>query len=118
LGDCCLPLLLGERQATTAEELMRSRYVAFVRRDGDYLLRTWHPRTRPSSLMLHNTPAWTLLEVRDVVDGGVDDSTGEVEFVAHHVGGDLHERSLFERRAGRWFYLDGHRPNATSPPGP
>jgi len=30
-----------------------------------------------------------------------------VEFRAHHSGGVLHERSRFEQRAGRWFYLDG-----------
>ena len=34
----------------------------------------------------------------------------EVEFRAHHGTGGrpgtLHERSRFEQRAGRWFYLD------------
>ena len=29
---------------------MRSRYSAFVRDDRDYLLQTWHPRTRPDGL--------------------------------------------------------------------
>ncbi|WP_416966449.1 YchJ family metal-binding protein, partial [Streptomyces sp. Agncl-13] len=42
----------ARRQATPAgslpEALMRSRYTAFVRLDAPYLLRTWHPRTRPA----------------------------------------------------------------------
>ena len=43
---------------------------------------------------------WTALEI---IDAGED----TVEFRARHSAGTLHERSRFERRAGRWFYLDG-----------
>ena len=46
-GRCCLPLHLGERQAETAEQLMRARYSAYAVDDLDYVWRTWHPRTRP-----------------------------------------------------------------------
>ena len=53
---------------------------------------------------------WTGLDVLDVVGGGPDDDSGEVEFAARFESGGrmgaLHERSRFERRAGRWFYLD------------
>ena len=31
---------------------MRSRFTAFALGDADYLLRTWHPDTRPESLEL------------------------------------------------------------------
>ena len=41
-GRCCAPMHRGERQAPTAEQLMRSRYSAFVRGEVDYLLAT-HP---------------------------------------------------------------------------
>ena len=44
---CCAPLHRYDRRAATAEQLMRSRYSAFVRGEVDYLMAT-HPS--PSSL--------------------------------------------------------------------
>lgn len=105
-GMCCLPLLVGERQAETAEELMRSRYSAYVVGDSEYLWRTWHPRTRPADVAEY-TVTWTRLEIVDCVDGRREDGSGEVEFRAHHRAGMLHERSRFAVRGGRWFYVDG-----------
>jgi SEC-C motif-containing protein len=90
---------------------MRSRYAAYALGETAYVFRTWHPRTRPADLAAA-TPGllWTRLEVLDTVGGGPDDATGEVEFRAHHQGpggaGVLHERSRFERRGGRWVYVD------------
>ncbi|MET0703862.1 MAG: YchJ family metal-binding protein [Mycobacterium sp.] len=107
---CCGPLHHGERQARTAEELMRSRYSAFARADADYLFRTWHPRTRPTEVAVDPGTTWTGLEITDVVAGGADDDRGVVEFTAHFDSAgradEMHERSRFARRAGRWFYLD------------
>nr|WP_255422139.1 YchJ family metal-binding protein [Tessaracoccus sp. MC1627] len=102
--------MAGERQAATAEELMRSRYSAFVVGDGDYLWRTWHPSTRPESVRAHGVE-WTGLTVLDVVDGGPGDEVGVVEFEAAHRDGALRERSRFARRAGRWMYVDGAFPD-------
>lgn len=89
---------------------MRSRYTAFVIGDTGHLVSSWHPRTRPERLELDDT-AWLGLEVIDAVDGGPDDPTGLVEFVARWSRGGstgaLHERGRFERRAGRWLYVDG-----------
>jgi SEC-C motif domain protein len=104
---CCQPLHNGERQAATAEELMRSRYAAYATGNADYLFRTWHPRTRPADLTVDAEMVWTGLTLTDVVDGGVDDEHGEVEFTASYVGGAMRERSRFERRGGRWVYADG-----------
>jgi SEC-C motif domain protein len=108
--SCCGPLHEGQSQARSAAELMRSRYSAFARGDADYLFRTWHPRTRPDDVTVDPTMTWTGLEVIDTVAGGPDDDRGEVEFTARFEAagraGSLHERSRFERRAGRWFYLD------------
>ncbi|MCV7367298.1 hypothetical protein CRI77_05090 [Mycolicibacterium duvalii] len=106
-GSCCQPLHLGERQADTAEQLMRSRYSAYVAGDATYVWRTWHPRTRPSDVDDDISVTWTRLQIVDIAAGGIDDDVGEVEFLAHHRHGVLHERSRFARRAGRWFYLDG-----------
>ncbi|OMB97595.1 YchJ family protein [Mycobacterium colombiense] len=107
---CCGPLHEGQSQAWTAEELMRSRYSAFAYGDVDYLFRTWHPRTRPADVTVDPGITWTGLQVIDTLAGGPGDDSGEVEFTARYESagraGSLHERSRFERRAGRWFYLD------------
>ncbi|MFW0787164.1 YchJ family metal-binding protein [Gordonia sp. CPCC 206044] len=110
-GECCGPVLDGERSAATAEALMRSRYTAFVVDDRDYVLDSWHPRTRPRQLDLDDAMRWYRLDVEAVVGGGPFDDTGEVTFTAHYRAdgerGTLHERSRFERRRGRWVYVDG-----------
>ncbi len=104
---CCGPVLRAERLPATAEELMRSRYTAIVVGDPEHLWRTWHPRTRPAAVDLDPGLTWTGLRILDTVDGGPGDASGEVEFAATFAGGELHERSRFQRRGGRWFYLDG-----------
>jgi SEC-C motif-containing protein len=108
---CCGPLHSGREPAETAERLMRSRYAAYAVGELDHLFRTWHPRTRPDDLTATPGLVWTGLTIIDVVDGGPDDETGEVEFRASYTGpggtGTMHERSRFERRAGRWVYVAG-----------
>jgi SEC-C motif-containing protein len=103
-------LLAGERQARSAEELMRSRYSAFAVGDADYLFRTWHPRTRPADVTVDPAITWTGLEVTDTDAGGPNDDRGEVAFTAYFESngrrGSMRECSRFERRAGRWFYVN------------
>ena len=88
---------------------MRSRYSAFVLGDTDYLLRTWHPSTRPASVELEAGEQWLGLDIRHHVITG--EHSAEVEFVARfRVGGRAvrqHERSRFVREGGAWFYVDG-----------
>lgn len=89
---------------------MRSRYTAFVRRERDYLLATWHPDTRPSELSLEDDLRWLGLEVRR--HQTLPDDRAEVEFVARArprsgAAVRLHERSRFLKGGGRWFYVDG-----------
>ncbi|HWU20322.1 MAG TPA: YchJ family metal-binding protein [Nocardioides sp.] len=102
---CCGPLHRGAREAATAEELMRSRYAAYALGEVDYVFRTWHPRTRPADLDkldLHSGQ-WTGLEIHDSGEDWVD-------FTASYQGsvtGEMRERSRFERRRGRWVYVDG-----------
>lgn len=106
---CCDRLIVDGLPAPDPEALMRSRYTAFVRGAGDYLLSTWHPETRPATL---EDPApdlkWTGLEVYQAATRGDE---GRVEFVARYKlggrAGRLHERSRFRRLGGRWYYLDG-----------
>jgi SEC-C motif-containing protein len=112
-GVCCGPLHRGERAAPTAETLMRSRYSAFAVGDAGYLLATWHPRTRPSSLELDPDRVWRRLDVLATRAGGPFDDAGEVEFAAFFRDastgerGRLHEVSRFMRDGGAWLYVDG-----------
>nr|WP_189786960.1 YchJ family metal-binding protein [Streptomyces capitiformicae] len=105
--SCCGRLHSGNVAAPTAEALMRSRYAAFVVRDEGYLLRTWHPRTRPSNVDFDPGMRWTGLEILDTRDGSAFHTTGTVTFRASFRGGALHERSRFERVDGAWVYVDG-----------
>jgi SEC-C motif domain protein len=108
---CCGRLHEGA-VADTAEQLMRSRYSAYVLKREDYLLATWHPDTRPSHLGLaaqQPAPSWLGLSIKRHESTG-DDAV--VEFVARlRYGGGraerMHEISRFVREQGRWFYIDG-----------
>ncbi|GGV68111.1 YchJ family protein [Streptomyces massasporeus] len=107
---CCGRFHSGAAAAPTAETLMRSRYCAFVQGDVAYLLRTWHPRTRPGRLELDPGMRWTGLEVLGASEGSAFHTTGTVEFRASYRGGSLHELSRFERVDGAWVYVDGECP--------
>ena len=108
---CCGRYVEAGQSAETAEALMRSRYVAYVRGRADYLLQTWHPTTRPATLDLADEPGrWLGLKVVRIEAGGSEDTAGIVEFVARYkVNGRahrLHEISRFVREAGQWWYRD------------
>jgi SEC-C motif-containing protein len=123
-GECCGRFHSGAAAAPTAPALMRSRFSAFAVGDAAYLLRTWHPSTRPAQVDLDHELRWTRLEIVQVVAGGPFDSVGTVEFTAHFrssAAGQpgqpgqqgqprtaaLHERSSFVRERGEWFYVRG-----------
>ena len=112
-NECCGPLHDGATAAASAEQLMRSRYSAYVLRREDYLLASWHADTRPASLRLaaqQPAPSWLGLEIRR--HETVDDDHAAVEFVARYrLGGGRaqrqHETSRFVREHDRWYYVDG-----------
>lgn len=118
-ADCCGRHLETREPAPTALALMRSRYTAYTLGREDYLLRTWHPSTRPATLGLEQTPGlehtaalkWLGLKILGTEAGGAEDGTGVVEFVArskiHGRAQRLHERSRFVKEDGRWLYVDG-----------
>ena len=64
-SDCCNRSLSGDSLPASAEELMRSRYSAFVLGNEAYLLGTWHPDTRPSRVLFDSEQRWLGLRIRD-----------------------------------------------------
>ncbi len=116
---CCGPILSGEKQAPTAEALMRARYSAYVRDDVDFLGDSLHPDhrrdwDREATRQWAEQSSWLGLEIRGTEAGGEGDDEGRVEFLARFEEGGTprlhHETSLFRRQAGRWYYVSGDLP--------
>ena len=88
---------------------MRSRYCAYVLELREYVLSTWHPKTRPTELSFDERTRWLGLEIKHAEQ--LDDTQATVEFVAKYkVNGRahrMHEISRFERMDGVWFYREG-----------
>lgn len=107
--SCCGPLLNGERRASTAEQLMRSRFTAFARGDSAYLLDTWHSTTRPATIELDPSIRWYRLDVGQCLQGGIFDREGVVAFRAWYRSpdgpGEQYEVSRFVREKKQWRYL-------------
>ncbi len=108
--QCCKPLHQGLKIASTAEELMRSRYTAYVKKLKDYLLATWHSSQRDSvqDLSFENGLRWLGLKIVSTKDGLENDTEGQVEFIAsysfHGKGAQIPEHSKFVKEDGRWYY--------------
>ncbi len=106
---CCQRWHEGETP-DDAEALMRSRYTAFVLKLEDYLLATWHPRTRPLSLALDQSPRrWLGLKILRHEPETADMAV--VEFIARYKASgrahEIREASRFVREGGRWLYVEG-----------
>jgi SEC-C motif-containing protein len=113
---CCEPFITGAATPATAEELMRSRYSAFVSSHTDYIFETTHPEHRAD--YDHKTTedwaqnaVWEGLRVVTAKAGGPNDDTGEVEFIVNYVEAGLrhfhHELAAFKRHEGKWYFVDG-----------
>ena len=87
LDACCGQYIDGKAKAPTAEALMRARYTAHCLGKYQFLTDTTHPEFREdasadeikewSSMM-----TWEGLDIIETVEGGENDSTGEVKFSA------------------------------------
>ncbi|WP_373071374.1 YchJ family protein [Sulfurimonas sp.] len=91
------------KKIETPEDLMRSRYEAFVRMDGEYLAKTT-TQNIPTDMSSYKDIEWLKLDVLDTKDD-------EVEFKAYYKENGiiqvLHERSKFIKKDGQWLYDSG-----------
>ncbi|WP_136680072.1 YchJ family protein [Neptunomonas sp. XY-337] len=113
---CCKPFIEGTKTPASAEQLMRSRYSAFVVGAVDYLINTTAEEKRklidPSIIEEQvKYTNWIGLSILHTSHGQPDDSTGIVEFEAAFDTGEeqlvLHEVSNFIHHDNRWLYVDG-----------
>lgn len=100
-------MLSGARKAETAEQLMRSRYAAYVLKNVDYLVATTWPASRTPDLAVAirnwmDQVEWQRLHV---VNAGKDRVEFIAEYIANGQPGRHHERSLFKKQKGAWFYV-------------
>ena len=114
--DCCRPLISGERLADTAEQVMRSRYTAFVKKELAWLRDSLHPGRRADydetgSRAWAERAEWHGLEILKAEKGGPVDQEGMVEFVAsfteNGVRQEHRELASFQRTGGAWYYTTG-----------
>ncbi|WP_418639630.1 YchJ family protein [Winogradskyella sp.] len=112
--DCCEIFHRNNGKTETAEQLMRSRYSAFVIADGDYLMATHHSSTRPTKdkkaiVKWAKSVQWIKLEVLETSKGSKDDIEGTVTFNAYFFENGkvdvIHEKSAFVKENEQWFYL-------------
>ncbi len=115
-GECCEPLIKGERPAQSAEQLMRSRYSAYVKIETEYLFETTHPAYREGydhkgTREWAENSRWEGLTICATKGGGHGDDEGEVEFIVSYrekgVRREHHENARFKKENDRWFFTDG-----------
>lgn len=120
---CCGPVLSGERQAPTAEALMRARYSAFAERQFAFLGESLHPDYRSdydaaATRRWAESAQWMGLEIATLEGGGEGDDQGMVEFTAIYKEKDItrrhRERSHFRRHEGCWYFVDGEMVKPTT----
>ncbi|WP_375241489.1 YchJ family protein [Lacinutrix sp.] len=113
-NTCCEIFHLNNGQTETAQQLMRSRYSAFVLANGNYLMQTHHKSTRPikekkAIVKWAKSVEWIKLELLETSNGLEKDKEGTVTFNAYfYENGNIdviHEKSAFIKENDKWYYL-------------
>lgn len=115
---CCKPFLTRKKKASSAEELMRTRYSAFAEGNIDYIMDTHDPDTvgqidRDGTEEWAKASDWLKLEILDKERGEGDDNFGRVDFVATYKlkGATVEHResATFRQADGVWYFTDGEQ---------
>ncbi len=113
-SSCCGRVYRAHENAVTAEQLMRSRYTAFTRANGNFLIATHHkttrkPREKHEISAWAKSVQWLRLEVLHCKNGRQEDVEGSVMFKAYFYenGGVqvIQENSFFRKENNCWFYV-------------
>ncbi len=113
---CCEPFINGAKYPDTAEQLMRSRYTAYVKGNLQYIHDTLAPESRhdfdmASTKKWAQQSQWLGLKIENA-KGGPNDKKGTVEFTATYKDKketlEHHEVSQFRKdENGHWFFVGG-----------
>lgn len=127
---CCLPFIRKEIQPKTAEQLMRSRFSAYVVANGQYIFDTYAKSSQAAQSVQEindwsESCKWIALQIHAASDITITDSVEQfVEFSAFYITDDtlceLRENSRFvlesavvvtgtesEKHEQQWRYIDG-----------
>jgi SEC-C motif-containing protein len=110
---CCQPIISGKVQAKNAEQIMRSRFTAYVTKNYQYILQTYTyaQRTKLTVSSLKNSAQETQWLSLKVLAHFAQQDTAQVEFKAFYkIDGRfylMHELSDFIFEAGSWLYTSG-----------
>jgi len=107
---CCNKFINNHVPPQSAEQLMRSRYSAYILKNENYLLNSWHTTTRPDSLELtHDSTQWMGLKI-------IRASDDTVEFVAYFTQDTLNREKIYAlseishfSKENNWQYLEGEK---------
>lgn len=113
-SECCGALITKQKAPQSAEELMRSRYSAYVKADGEYLV---YSAVKENQFVedialieeFSSSVEWLKLDLLEV-------TPTTVEFKAYYRDQNgiqvLHEKSNFIQEDGIWKYKDGELYNS------
>jgi UPF0225 protein HI_0277 len=112
-GDCCGRFHTHAQFPETAEQLMRSRYVAYVLKNVPYIVDTTVPNQQ-ALLNVQAIEAWAeetqWLGLQILNTESLTKTQSAVEFHAVFQGEEEeqthHERSIFVKIGGRWYFVD------------
>lgn len=109
-SSCCTLVIKGDVKVSSAERLMRSRYVAYTIAAIDYLIKTTYPSQRslysPKEMEKWARESnWQKLEILHATEN-------TVEFKAyfkdkHGISHVHYEKSTFAFENEEWYYVDG-----------
>lgn len=111
---CCQPLHQGVHHAADAQQLMRSRYCAFVKQEVDYIIKTTALKQqslldRDSLMQWSQQTEWLYLDIIDF-QPQLDKTHASVEFKAFYQSGanqaSHHEQSYFVKHQNKWYFID------------
>ena len=115
--DCCEPLINGSQMASSAEQLMRARYSAYVTASIDFLHDSLHPDSRDdfdfdSTKKWAEGSTWHQLSILGTKAGQEHDKVGSVDFIAAYTDEEENdhrhcERSQFKKVDDQWLFCDG-----------
>ena len=110
---CCAPFHLHTAVPETAEQLMRSRYTAYVLKNIPYIVATTVP-SQQTLLETHllqewaNNTTWLGLQILKTENLTKTQSAVEFKAIFQDEEGELthQERSIFVKIENRWYFVD------------
>ncbi len=119
--ECCEIFIKGNTSVETAEQLLRSRFSAYVKREIEYIVNTTLPQQqikldKKAIRDWAEKTNWTKVEIIKCFEGSKNDDSGTVEFVAYYKDKGLlckhHEVGKFKKVDTLWYYDDSEFPKA------